>query len=225
MTTLPFSNSRTKIRIIDKFNLHTRVIKLFLYILNLQKDIRPLCEIMASKRITRIFLTFAHHNRILKKMDIIIKAGVTSDIDELEQLYDDLNDHLSTTTNHPGWIKGIYPTRKNAEEGIASKTLHVAKFEEKIVGSIILNHEPEAAYNNAPWQIEIPYNNIFVIHTLVVHPHFLKFGIGKQLISFALEFGKKSHMKAIRLDVYEQNTPAIRLYEKNGFQYITTVDL
>ena len=32
-------------------------------------------------------------------------------------------------------------------------------------------------------------------------------------------------MKAIRLDVYEQNTPAIRLYEKNGFQYITTVDL
>ena len=32
-------------------------------------------------------------------------------------------------------------------------------------------------------------------------------------------------MKAVRLDVYEKNTPAVRLYEKLGFQYVDTVDL
>ena len=32
-------------------------------------------------------------------------------------------------------------------------------------------------------------------------------------------------MKAIRLDVYEKNIPAIRLYERTGFEYIDTVDL
>jgi RimJ/RimL family protein N-acetyltransferase len=29
----------------------------------------------------------------------------------------------------------------------------------------------------------------------------------------------KSHVKSIRLDVYEGNIPAIRLYEKCGFKY------
>ncbi len=31
--------------------------------------------------------------------------------------------------------------------------------------------------------------------------------------------------KSIRLDVYEGNIPAIRLYEKCGFEYVNTVDL
>lgn len=45
------------------------------------------------------------------------------------------------------------------------------------------------------------------------------------MLEFAIEYAKKMHMKAIRLDVYERNTPAIQLYEKYGFQYIDTVDL
>ena len=32
-------------------------------------------------------------------------------------------------------------------------------------------------------------------------------------------------MKAVRLDVYENNLPAIRLYESCGFDYIDSVDL
>lgn len=32
-------------------------------------------------------------------------------------------------------------------------------------------------------------------------------------------------MKAVRLDVYEKNQPAIQLYKSFGFQYIDTVDL
>lgn len=31
--------------------------------------------------------------------------------------------------------------------------------------------------------------------------------------------------KGMTLDAYESNMPAIRLYEKNGFNYVDTVDL
>lgn len=37
------------------------------------------------------------------------RKGTVSDIDELEQLYNRLIDHLTNTVNYPGWIKGIYP--------------------------------------------------------------------------------------------------------------------
>lgn len=158
-------------------------------------------------------------------MNTNIELGKETDIDELEKLYNDLNDYLAKGVNYPGWIKGIYPIRQNAMDGVKSKNLYVAKHNGTIIGSIILNHEPEAAYHTAKWKIEANYAEVFVIHTFVVHPQYMKAGIGKALMDFAEELSIKSKVKSIRLDVYEGNLPATMLYEKCGFQYIDTVDL
>ena len=56
-------------------------------------------------------------------MNFIIEPGSLADIDELERLYDELNDHLSATINYPGWIKGIYPVRENAAAGVDDNSL------------------------------------------------------------------------------------------------------
>lgn len=158
-------------------------------------------------------------------MDITIELGQSNDIDELEQLYNDLNDYLAEGVNYPGWVKGIYPVREDAIDGIEHGNLYVAKHNGKIVGSIILNHAPEPAYHKAKWAFESDYSDVFVIHTFAVHPNFLKCGVGKALMDFSVECAIKSHVKSIRLDVYEGNIPAIKLYEKCGFKYIETVDL
>ena len=158
-------------------------------------------------------------------MKFVIESGTTADIDELEKLYDDLNDYLSATTNYPGWIKGIYPIREDAVAGIENNTLFVVRHNGKIAGSIILDHHPDEAYNNVRWKIEDDYSRIFVIRTFVVHPSFLKMGIGRALMDHSFELAQQSGIKSIRLDVYENNLPAISLYEKCGFEYIDTVDL
>jgi Acetyltransferases len=158
-------------------------------------------------------------------MNLVIESGISADIDELEMLYDDLNDYLSATTNYPGWIKGIYPIRENAVTGIQNNNLFVVRHKGKIVGSIILDHQPEEAYHGVKWKLDVDYSSIFVVRTFVVHPSCLKIGIGRTLIDFSFELAQKSGMKSIRLDVYEKNIPAILLYEKCGFEYIDTVDL
>ena len=158
-------------------------------------------------------------------MDTVIELGSEKDIDELENLYNILNDYLAEGVNYPGWMKGIYPIRQDAVNGVKNGTLYVAKHNGKIIGSIILNHEPESAYYNVKWKIESDYSDIFVIHTFIIHPEYMKLGIGKALMDFAVEYSLQSNIKSIRLDVYENNIPAINLYEKCGFQYINTVDL
>ena len=158
-------------------------------------------------------------------MDITIELGQVKDIDELENLYNILNDYLESGVNYPGWKKGVYPTREDAIEGIKNGNLFIAKFNRIIVGSLILNHKPETAYYNAKWEVEFDYSDVFVIHTFVVHPNFMKCNIGKTLMDFAYTHSLESNIKSIRLDVYEGNIPAIRLYEKCGFKYIDTVDL
>ena len=42
-------------------------------------------------------------------MKSIIEPGTSADINELEKLYDELNDFLAATINYSGWIKRIYP--------------------------------------------------------------------------------------------------------------------
>lgn len=45
------------------------------------------------------------------------------------------------------------------------------------------------------------------------------------MLGFADEYAKDNKIKAIRLDVYEKNTPAISLYEKCQYKYVDTVSL
>ena len=158
-------------------------------------------------------------------MKFIIEPGTSADIDELEKLYNELNDYLATTINYPGWIKGIYPIREDAVAGVNDNMLYVARTDGRIAGSVILNHQPEKAYENVRWKMELDYSCIFVIHTFVVHPSFLKKGVGHALMDYSLELAQRSGIKSVRLDVYEKNLPAISLYEKCGFEYVDTVDL
>ena len=45
-------------------------------------------------------------------------------------------------------------------------------------------------------------------------------GFGKKLLKELLEILKEKGIKAVFLEVRENNAPAIRLYEKNGFRVL-----
>lgn len=156
---------------------------------------------------------------------MIIEKGTVNNIDELEILYNNLNDYLEAHVNYPGWIKHIYPVRETAVSGIEADNLFVLKIDGVIAGSVILNHEPENAYDKVKWMLEADYKDIIVIHTLVVNPQFMQRHIAWQLMKFAEEYGIKQNVRSIRLDVSVHNIPAIALYEKLGYNYIGTVDL
>lgn len=158
-------------------------------------------------------------------MDIVIELGTENDIDCLEKMYDDLNDYLEKGINYPGWKKGIYPTREEAEKGVSEGYLYVAKVKGQLAGSIVLNHQPEEAYSEVDWSFDTDYSDVIVIHTFAIHPNYMKRGIGKALMDYAINHAVMEKMRSIRLDVYENNTPAINLYLKSGFQYAGTVDL
>nr|WP_295685673.1 GNAT family N-acetyltransferase [uncultured Lachnoclostridium sp.] len=157
-------------------------------------------------------------------MDLNIVQGYTSDLDEIERLYNEVNDSLESI-NYAGWKKGAYPTRADAKKGIEEQNLFIVKQGGKIIGSIILNHKQEEGYNTIAWLSDAKESEVFVIHTLAVHPAYKRNGIGKHLLLFAENYARQCNMKSIRLDVYENNIPAIKLYENCGYQYLQTIDI
>lgn len=156
---------------------------------------------------------------------MVIEKGAPKDIDELTALYDELNDYFAATKNYAGWIKGVYPVRETAVQGIQEETLFVLRMDNAIAGTVILNHKPEEAYHQAKWRVDADYSDIIVIHTLAVHPRFMKKGVGVALMNFAKQYATEQNCKAIRLDTSVDNLPAIALYERLGYHYVGTVDL
>ncbi len=158
-------------------------------------------------------------------MGISIRLGTRGDIDALVELYGVVCDDLEATVNYTGWKKDVYPARQDAEVGIAEETLFLAEENGEVVASMILSRRPEAAYAAANWQAVLDESQVLVIHTLAVRPGQRRRGTGRELLDFASRFGTVRGVRSLRLDVYEKNLPAIRLYESAGFQYIDTVSL
>ena len=159
------------------------------------------------------------------KQDIQIRKAVEADLECIERLYEDACDYLETHRNYPGWKKGIYPARCDAEKGLMENALYVAQTGKRIVGTLMLKHEPEEGYKNGKWLTADDYEHIYVVYTLAVHPGYLKCGVGTELLQFAEQAAREEECVSLRLDVVKDNVPAERLYQKCGYQFVGTVSL
>ena len=88
----------------------------------------------------------------------------------------------------------------------------------QIAGVVVLNHEAIDAYATAAWAVEASASEALVVHALGVVPDYLGQGVARFLLDSALEVAREAGCLAVRLDVYVENTPALRLYRSYGFR-------
>lgn len=157
-------------------------------------------------------------------MEILVRPASAADLDAIERLYNELNDYLASHINYPGWKKGSYPLRRDAEEGLQSGTLYVAESGGEIAGTVMYLSEQGEPYRTVNWQL--PFDApVVVLHVLAVHPRHQGSGVGRALMDYAEVLGRERSALAVRLDTYKDNLPACRLYEKCGYSYRGLVDL
>lgn len=154
-----------------------------------------------------------------------IEKASERDIDEIEKLYNETSDYLEAHVNYPGWKKGIYPAREDAEKAFSEGALFIVRENGSAAGSFILRHEPEQGYAKVNWGAVPDFEHDFVVYTLAVHPDFQHCGIGAGIMDYISRYSAENGAKAVRLDVYYKNEPAKKLYKKAGFCYIDTADL
>ena len=159
-------------------------------------------------------------------MPMVFEHATAGDIDEVADLYEHLIDSLEEGVNYPGWKHGVYPTRETAQRCMQEGELFVLREGDgRIAGTAVLKYGMEPVYEQADWHVSLDSKEFFMVFTFAVHPRYRGQGMGAKLMQAVIEYARKEKMKAVRLDVYEKNFPAITLYKKCGFSYIGTIDL
>ena len=132
---------------------------------------------------------------------------------------------LDSHVNYPKWIDGVYPTAATAREHTAAGDQYVCFDGREIVAAFILNDDPQGNYQKGNWAQPLSEGEYMVLHTLAVTPDRQGQGLGAKILRFCVEQTKAEGRKALRVDIVPGNTPAQKLYEKNGFRYAGTFDL
>lgn len=115
----------------------------------------------------------------------------------------------------------IYPSAKTVETDLRDGSLWGLRDEEGLKAIITLNEKQSFFYIYPKWKyIDTP---ILIVHRLCVHPKWQHKGIAKQLMNFAEQKARSGGYKAIRLDAFTQNLPAMALYEKLNYEKVGLV--
>lgn len=149
-----------------------------------------------------------------------IRKATAADLEAVAHLYDEVVDNQTRNINYTNWEKGVYPARPTAEKALEAGTLYVQTENGQLVGSMILNHEQLPEYDRMNWRYPAQGEQVLVIHTLCVSPTATGQGYAGAMVRFAEDLGRKLGCITLRLDTYEGNLPARRLYTRLGYDLI-----
>ena len=149
---------------------------------------------------------------------MIRKAGST-DLPAISAIYEAILDREEQGPVYTNWQRGKYPTVDTARGALDAGTLYVGEDGGVLWGVVNLNGEQLPEYDAIPWSIPAEREQVGVIHTLCIHPAQSGKGLARQMVAFCEEESRRLGKTVIRLDTWEGNLPANRLYPSLGYRY------
>jgi len=150
----------------------------------------------------------------------MIRKATWSDLDAVEQLYNEIHDAEESGIITTGWQRSIYPVRNTAQAALERDDLFVLEENGRIIGSGIINQIQVDVYEGAPWKYETPYDQVCVLHTLMVSPAEFGKGYARSFLDYYEKYAREHDCPELRIDTNARNTAARAMYKKHGYEEI-----
>ena len=82
-----------------------------------------------------------------------------------------------------------------------------------------LNGQQLPEYGQIPWSLPASEAQVAVIHTLCIHPQRAGQGLARRMVAFCEGEARRQGKTVMRLDTWEHNLPANRMYPALGYRY------
>ena len=148
-----------------------------------------------------------------------IRPATAADLNGITAIYDAILDREEAGPVYTNWQRGKYPTTDTARQALEAGTLYVGQEDGFLWGVVNLNGIQLPEYDAIPWTIPAEREQVAVIHTLCIHPAASGQGRAKQMVTFCEEEARRQGKTVMRLDTWEGNLPANRMYPALDYRY------
>ena len=149
----------------------------------------------------------------------MIRLAKAEDLPRIGAIYDAIFDREEQGPVYTNWKRGSYPSEADARKALEAGTLYVGEDEDFLWGVVNLNGIQLPEYALIPWSIPAEEEQVGVIHTLCIHPARTGRGRAREMVAFCEETARTQGKTVIRLDTWEHNLPANRLYPSLGYRF------
>ena len=148
-----------------------------------------------------------------------IRPAVAADLDGITAIYDAIPGREEAGPVYTNWQRGKYPTVDTARQALEAGTLYVGEEDVFLWGVVNLNGIQLPEYDAILWTFPAERNQVAVIHTICIHPVRAGRGLARRMVAFCEEETRRQGKAVMRLDTWEGNLPANRMYPVLGYRY------
>ena len=148
-----------------------------------------------------------------------IRPATAADLHGITAIYDAILDREEAGPVYTNWQRGKYPTADTARQALEAGTLYMGEDSGFLWGVVNLNGIQLPEYDALPWSIPADREQVGVIHTLCIQPAFGGRGLARRMVAFCEAEARRQGKTVMRLETWEGNLPANRMYPALGYRY------
>lgn len=152
------------------------------------------------------------------------KATV-EEIDEIYEFYKDIVLYMDTKGLKLGWDIEKYPNLEFVTAMVSGGYMLIERIDGSIACCAAINHDVNPEYDDIDWNIKQPKDKISSIHALAVSPKYRGQNISDEFLRNIEEYCRNNGDIAIHFDVIDFNTPAYKLYMRNGYSDLGAIEM
>ena len=149
----------------------------------------------------------------------MIRKAAAADLPGIGEIYEAIFDQEARGPAYTNWLRGTYPTVDSARQVLEAGTLYVGEEDGVLWGVVNLNGVQLPEYGKIPWTIPAEQEEVGVIHTLCIRPSRSGRGLARTMVAFCEAEARRLGKTVIRLDTWEGNLPANRMYPALGYRF------
>lgn len=175
-----------------------------------------------------------------------VRAARPDEFDAVLDFYTEMIDQMQGTDFDVQWKHGVHPSpeflRSSLEMGQvvigllppetaceeAADTTSDAEGADPVFGeqgadsviacALVVNHEGASGYDAVPWAVNVPTEQVGVLHVVATLPTYHGRGLARQLVNATADLARARGLAALRLDTFPHNVRGRGLYESCGFE-------
>lgn len=189
------------------------------FIVRQAKQMGELLGGIVGKKDAETILAFGNEAKTseLKEEAFDFRLSTIEDVPEICVIVNQAKKYLKEQGS-PQWQNGHEPHAAVIREDIKKKASYVLTLNGEIVGTVALIAEKDPIYEaiDGKWQGNGPYVSL---HHVAVSQNYRGKGLGKTLLTSAIQQAQLLGFEDIRIDTYPANQPMLTLINKLGFVY------